>query len=125
MAITRETDGDAAEAYFAGGAAFWAGRPYAHDQGDDWRAGWLAAALDARRKVDSHIALIESREKIVAMMTEAYAALKAMSGLPKLTPSNRTRCRSALEQIGATLPHLGMALLHEAATERHRLRGRA
>lgn len=106
MGITREQDGIAAADTSAGHTAFWAGEPYRADRPGDWSAGWLAAAAEARQTATEHRALIDRRSRIVGALREAYAALRNVSDMARVTPGNRNRCRSALELIGLELAYL-------------------
>lgn len=121
MPITRETDGEAAEAVMAGRAAFWAGEPLLTDKGGDWVGGWLAAAAEARAKAGADDPLVAQRARVVSALREAYAALRNVVDVTRLTPGNRNRCRAALEEVGVLLAYLEQ----DGSARRHLRRGRA
>lgn len=109
MAVTRERDGEAAGRVTAGWKAFEAGARFDVRCGDDWCAGWLAAAQDARQRLQASADLIAQRDRIAEAMREAYAAFRALEGVSKLRPGDRSRMNSAAVRIGASLPYVEAA----------------
>lgn len=106
MAVTRETDGDAAALHHDGWRSFETGVAFDARRGADWCQGWLAAAADARQRLAASAGLLDHREAILAAMHQAYAAFRSVEGRSKLLPSDRSRMNSAAVKIGAALPYV-------------------
>ena len=102
----RDTSADAAASISAGSAAFWRGETYKPSAADDWRAGWLAAAAEARRQAQEGAAMLERRQLIADAMRESFAAMRSAADRSKLLPSDRNRLRHAASLIGAVLPYV-------------------
>ena len=120
MGITRERDGDDAEAHLLGWNAYRAGVAYNSERGHWWCQGWLAAAQEARLKIEAGSGLLEHRGAVEQALTDAYAAIRRLEGKMKIMPGDRSLLNNAAVKLGAVLAHFTAP----ADTER-RLRGRA
>lgn len=108
--ITRDSSGQIADLVFSGGADFWTGKPFDAKADAMWQQGWLAAADTARRRAADAAPLLDPHTGIVAILTDAYAALRRASDLPKLLPGTRSRINSTLVRMDKLLAQLMPAI---------------
>lgn len=107
--ISRDTSGDVAARISEGAADFWAGTSFYECACCDWQAGWLAAASDARRRAEAAAPLLDERIGIVDTLTDAYAALRRASDVPRLTPGARSLITRTLDRLDTLLARLSSA----------------
>ncbi len=129
--ITRETDGDAMQAtleqFHLGQAAYWIGTELSHCTDQNWRAGWLSAAAEARRVLTEPLgaAGVEPRRAVYELprLGPQLGGVLAVLGLfhgKKVTPGERIRVIEAETTVRQWLDLLGEAPGRSPPTTRRR-----
>src|SRR5690606_4874710 len=106
MGVQRDSTGLTFSNIMDGSADYRIGKPFDARRDADWQHGWLSAAESARLQAQASSDNTLQLAEITRVLTASYAALKAMNGLPRLTPGNRRLASSALHDTNILLARL-------------------
>jgi len=114
----RQSDADAETMTgesLGGQQAYWAGKPLDPAASEVWRAGWLAAAAEARRTLNEYKPQMLGQLDIRAALNEANAAIRQLMPA-KATPRQRALASTAQSLIETALERLQPAAPAKAPT---------